>query len=95
MYFGENDPNDYTVKVALEENTITLGSKSYVNVSNIIIEGFNTSLTTTTISTTTINNNRMSLTILLNYNGPSLKNVSVSSGEEVDLIFKKINDLLG
>jgi parallel beta-helix repeat protein len=41
MYFGANNPVDYTVKVSVLDYLLTMGSKNYVTIENITFEGAN------------------------------------------------------
>lgn len=43
MYFGANDPNSYTVEIGTINNALSISNKSYLNINNLNITGFNNS----------------------------------------------------
>lgn len=41
MFFGSASPSDFTIKVSTLDTLLAIGSKSYINISNIVFDGAN------------------------------------------------------
>jgi uncharacterized repeat protein (TIGR02059 family) len=56
MYFGAANPDSYTVKIAAIDNLVTVSNRSYITLENLVIEGGNTGVYTSTSSYLVVQN---------------------------------------